>query len=62
MNPRSHAFPLLVSALFLGTVSCSSTAGSATEASTSASVVAAAGPSIEECPVMGEVARAELAG
>jgi catalase-peroxidase len=43
-------------------VSCSSTAGSATEASTSASVVAAAGPSIEECPVMGDVARAELAG
>ena len=68
MNPRSHALPLFVSALFLGAVSCSSTAGPVSEASASAptsgstSVSGAAGASIEECPVMGAGAKAELAG
>ena len=68
MNPRSHALPLFVSTLFLGAVSCSSTAGPVSEASASAptsgstSVSGAAGASIEECPVMGAGAKAELAG
>ena len=61
MITRSHAFPLLVSSLFLGAVSCSSTSGGDAAAVPAARPVAA-DADVSQCPVMGGEAKAALAG
>ena len=60
MITRSHAFPLLVSSLFLGAVSCSSTSGGDAAAVPAARPVAA-DADVSQCPVMGGEAKAALA-
>ena len=62
MITRSQAFPLLVSSLFLGAVSCSSTSGADAGSGPAARPVAA-DADISQCPVMGDgEAKAALAG
>ena len=61
MITRSHAFPLLVSSLFLGAVSCSSTSGG-DAATVPAARPVAADADVSQCPVMGGEAKAALAG